>query len=378
MAHIISLANGKGGVAKTTTCIALGSSLAKMGYRILLVDLDPSGNLTAGLGVAPEQSADFSQDLFISDYTRLIHPTKTGYQNLDIIPSKGNIVSMDGKSTSTTSLRLALESSSLNPYDLIILDCPAALGHLTVSALTASDLLIIPTQPEYFSTMALPTMLSMVDKIRGEKNPDLEYRILVTMLDLRLNEHREILSQLRMRSNGSLYRMRIQIDTHFKESQSQGIPISYATPVSRGALQYNDLAHEIVKDLKLDQGQKEDLKAGALNPVALAQTVPTTPDDNYQSQQNGIGEYHCSHLGLFDDPQTIHAYPSTWNKCYRAKPAITPNYTHQQLYCISNNYRTCPMLRKSKKASLPSNLRAPLERSELLQYFKSWIWAKIS
>ena len=111
MAHIISLANGKGGVAKTTTCIALGSSLAKMGYRTLLVDLDPSGNLTAGLGVSPEQSTNFSQDLFIPDYTRLIHPTQTGYQNLDIIPSKMDIVSLDGKNNSTTSLRSGKHST---------------------------------------------------------------------------------------------------------------------------------------------------------------------------------------------------------------------------------------------------------------------------
>jgi len=376
MAYIISLSNGKGGVAKTTTCIALGSSLAKMGYRVLLIDLDPSGNLTAGLGVSLEQSLDFSQDLFIPDYTRVIHPTKTGYQNLDIIPSKWDIVSVDGKSSSTTSLRLALESSSLNPYDLIILDCPAALGHLTISALTASDLLIIPTQPEHFSTMALPTMFSMVNEIRQEKNPDLKYHILVTMLDLRLKEHRDMLGQLQMRSNGSLYKIRVQIDTHFKESQSQGIPINYAMPSSRGALQYNDLAREIVKDLKLNHSRNDSLTSGERNPEALVQPVSTTLDDKIQ--QDVIGEYRCPHLGLLDDPQTILAYPSTWNKCYRVSPVVSPNYNHQQIHCISGNYRSCSMLRKSSKVTLPSNLRAPLDRSELLQYFKNWIWAKIS
>ena len=381
MTHIISLANGKGGVAKTTTCIALGSSLAEMGYRILLVDLDPSGNLSAGFGTLPEQPLDFSQDLFIPERAHPIRPVKTGYQNLDIIPSKGEIAYQDGNISSSNNasmdLQRALEALSPNPYDLIILDCPASLGSLTISALSASDWLIIPTQPEYFSTMALPTMFSMVNKIRQGKNPNLKYRILVTMLDLRLKEHRDIMGQLQMWLRESLYKTRVQIDTHFKESQSQGIPINYAMPVSRGTLQYKDLAFEIVQTLNLYPIQRDSSNKVESHSITSAQSAPGIRDSIQHLQQAENAGY-CPHLGLGDDPQTIHAYPSAWNKCHRASPTVSPNYNHQQIYCISKDYRACPMLRKSSKASLPSDLRAPLDRSELLQYFKNWIRAKIS
>jgi len=381
MAYIFSLANGKGGVAKTTTCIALGSSLAKMGYRVLLIDLDPSANLTAGLGISLDQSLDFSQDLFHRERARILRPTQTAYRNLDIFPSKGELAYQDENSpssfNSTQALRQSLDSLSQNPYDLILLDCPASLDFLTTSALAASDWLIIPTQPEYFSTLGLPTMFSVVNKIREGKNPGLKYRILVAMLDLRLNEHRDILGQLKMWLGDSLYKTRIQIDTHIKESQSQGIPINHARPFSRSTLQYNDLAFEIVQDLNFAPVRRDRPSEVAAIPNAPAQGVANPASADPQSRHDENGTF-CPHLGGIDDPQTMLAYPSTWNKCYRASPLVSPHYTHQQLYCISRDYPSCPMLRKSAKASLPSDLRAPLDRSELLRYFKNWVKAKIS
>ena len=381
MATIISLANGKGGVAKTTTCIALGSSLAEMGYRVLLIDLDPSANLTAGLGVLTEHILDFSQDLFIPERAHIIRPTETAYQNLDILPSKGEVAyqgdtlfSSDGTSTD---LRLALESIAPNPYDLILFDCPASISSLTLSALNTSDWLIVPTQPEHFSTMALPTMFSLVNRIRQGKNPSLKYRILVTMLDLRLKEHRDILGQLQMWLKDNLYRTRVQIDTHFKESHSQGIPINYAMPFSRGTLQYKDLAYEIVQELKLHPAQPESSDKVEAYLKAHAGSVLLSQDGSGESQPDEHGGY-CPHLGGTDDRETIQAYPSAWNKCYRATPVVAPNYNHQVLYCISNNHRSCPLLRKSKKASLPSSMRAPLGGVELFKYFKDWVKAKIS
>jgi len=327
MAIIISLANGKGGVAKTTTSIALGSSLAKMGYRILLIDLDPSANLTAGLGILSEGLHDFSQDLFTPDRARLLHPLKTAYHNLDILPSKGEIAYQDGESfpsdSATTNFRNALETLPPDAYDLILLDCPASLGSLTFIALAASDWLIIPTQPEYFSTMVLPTMFSVVNKIRQGNNPGLQYRILVTMLDLRLKEHRDILAQLQMWLRDSLFQTRVQIDTHFKESQSQGIPINYVKPYSRGSLQYKDLAFEIVHDLKLTPPQREKVES---HPEITAQSMPVMQDESPTSRSESQAEC-CPHLGLFDDPKTIQAYPSKWNRCYRASPSVRQTIT---------------------------------------------------
>ena len=228
MAYVISMSNGKGGVAKTTSCIALGSSLAVMGYQVLLVDLDANANLTLGFGSFPENPVGYSKDLFFTGSSQFVKGTKTGFKNLDIIPSSKELTFIDGNAffnSSTTLLKLALRMPSLESYDFVIMDCPPALGFLTNNALTASDLLIIPTQPEFFSAYAIQLMFQTIGDIRQKTNPYLKYRILITLLDLRLREHGNILNQLQKHLGESLYKTRIQVDPHFRESQTLGIPI---------------------------------------------------------------------------------------------------------------------------------------------------------
>lgn len=419
MAYVISISNGKGGVAKTTTSIALGSSLAQIGKRVLLIDLDHNASLTLGFGSIPKQAMSFSKDLFTSLQTLPLHGLKTDHENLKIIPSNGDMCSLEERLVSINNsamlLRRSLNLLTADTYDFIIIDCPASLGLLTVNALTASDLLIIPTQAEFFSAYALQAMFSMIKNIRRENNPSLQYRILITLLDLRLRDHRNILFQLQKHLGDSIYKTMIQIDTRFRESQTQGIPITYAIPNSRGAQQYKELAYEITNGLSEGNGHHPEqvlnstfIERKELPNQAEYKTVEPMLNNNQEAntlyshkpvRRDIKTEYHpqfddvpltesrqanqqnscrsCPFLGGVDDPQTALSYPSTWNKCHRSKPALSPSYNHQETYCLTGEHSTCAMQKDKSQTSLPPEIRSPLDRSELLQYFKSWLVTRI-
>ena len=294
MAYIISLSNGKGGVAKTTTSIALGGSLSKLGYRVLLIDLDPNANLTLGFGSFPEKPIEYSQDLFISSRGHPIQPVKTGYPNLDLLPSNGYMSLLDKRSSasdlSMRQLRHSLQALSPGSYDFILIDCPATMGFITFNALAAADLLIIPTQSEFFSAYALQTMFSVVVGIRKKYNPNLKYRILVTQLDLHLRDHNNILNQLQKHLGESLYNTRIFADPLLRESQIQGIPIPFSMPESTCALQYRRLAQEIVNETIAERRDhiristsESPLQKGA--PVQYRQSYPS-PAENHSTRIN--------------------------------------------------------------------------------------------
>lgn len=383
MAYIISLSNGKGGVAKTTTSIALGGSLAKLGYRVLLIDLDPNANLTLGFGSIPEKPVQYSQDLFLNSSSHPVQPVKTGYPNLDLLPSNGYMSLLDKKSSasdlSMMNLRRSLEAFSPGAYDFILIDCPATMGFITFNALAAADLLIIPTQSEFFSAYALQTMFSVVVGVRKKYNPKLKYRILVTQLDLHLRDHNNILNQLQKHLGESLYNTRIFADPLLRESQIQGIPLPFSMPNSTCALQYRKLAQEIVNDT-IAERQEQTIKSPHASSLQKDVPVPnlqsySSPASNRstpikqpvfhkstsglqypaksadlpaQSIKGNIKSY-CPHLGGKDDPKTLLVYPSSWNKCYLSKHILSPNIAHQNRYCVSKNYAACPLLKNRQK-----------------------------
>jgi len=383
MAYIISLSNGKGGVAKTTTSIALGGSLSKLGYRVLLVDLDPNTNLTLGFGALPEKPTDYSQDLFHSSRSRPIQPAKTGYPNLDLLPSNGYMSLLDKSSPASDlsmgTLRSSLQALSPGTYDFILIDCPATMGFITINALTAANLLIIPTQSEFFSAYALQTMFSVVVGIRKKYNPNLQYRILVTQLDLHLRDHNNILNQLQTHLGESLYKTKIFADPLLRESQIQGIPIPFSMPNSTCALQYRKLAQEIVNDTRAERQEPTGISAqrSPLREVAPVQnrqsySAPASshsarinepiyhksPSGLLPQKESSAGSAgrvqdhtnsYCPHLGGRDDPQTVLTYPSSWNKCHLSKHVLSPNRDHQKKYCISKNYAACPLLKNRQK-----------------------------
>ena len=249
MTTILAIANQKGGVAKTTTTLSLGGALVQMGNEVLMVDLDPQADLSLGLGIEPNRVLRSIADVFFNTASLLSVSRETSIAGLDLVPANQemqtaeHLLPMRPKYESI--LRTALQVQM--PYDYVLLDCPPAIGAITINALTAAHLLIIPTQAEYYAVHALKNMLTAVRKVRNQGNVNLAYRILITMLDRRNRIHRTLSEQLRANFSGAVFQTTLEVDTRLRESSVAGLPISYHSQSTRGALQYHSLAQEIVQ-----------------------------------------------------------------------------------------------------------------------------------
>jgi chromosome partitioning protein len=254
MYKTIAISNEKGGVAKTTTTISLGAALVDQGCRVLLIDLDAQANLTLALGLEPGESEATSTNILLDNAPLLSARRKTEIENLDLIPSNLRIETSEQflpvRTNYTTTLKRAIAGVPNLPYDYVLLDCPPSLGAITQNALAAANLLLIPTQAEYFSAYALRNMMNLVRRIREEDNPNLAYRILVTMLDNRNRTHRNIHEQLRSTFGEGVFNTVIEIDTKLRESSIAGQPISRYKPGARGTTQYHILAQELMEYAK--------------------------------------------------------------------------------------------------------------------------------
>lgn len=253
MAYVIAMSNEKGGVAKTTSTLSLGAALAELNYRVLLIDLDPQANLSLALGLETEEANLTSANILIESVALKSAIRKSDIKNLDLIPSSFRIEEAEQFLPMRThyllTLREAFEADPL-PYDYILLDCPPALGAITLNALSAANLLIIPTQAEYFSAYALRNMMGTVRRIRQEVNPGLAYRVLVTLLDRRNRTHRNIFEQLQATFGQGVFTTVIEIDTKLRESPIAGVPITHYKSNSRGSQQYRVLAQELIEYAK--------------------------------------------------------------------------------------------------------------------------------
>ncbi len=253
MAFTIAMSNEKGGVAKTTSTLSLGAALAELNHRVLLIDLDPQANLSLALGLEPGEVEITSANVLVENAALRTAIRRSEVNNLDLVPSNGRIENAEQflpmRSNYISTLRNSLENASL-PYDYILLDCPPALGAITLNALSAADLLIIPTQAEYFSAYALRNMMASIRRVRQESNPNLAYRILVTLLDRRNRTHRNIFEQLQTTFGHGVFTTVIEIDTKLRESPIAGIPITQYKPSSRGSQQYRVLAQELMEYAK--------------------------------------------------------------------------------------------------------------------------------
>jgi len=249
MPYKIAISNEKGGVAKTTTTYSLGASLVETGKKVLLVDLDPQGNLTLANGLEPGEMKNHSGEILVNGLNACDAIQKTNVENLEIIPSHPRVADAEQLLPNPTSnmqrLKNAFAASSLE-YDYIIFDCPPSTGPITINALTAADLLIIPTQAEYFSAYALRDMMTLIRQIRKDSNSTLAYRILITMLDQRNRTHRTIREQLQQTFGVGLFETVIEIDTRLRESPILGVPITKYRTNSRGSLQYRILTQELL------------------------------------------------------------------------------------------------------------------------------------
>jgi chromosome partitioning protein len=237
-------------VAKTTTCFSLGASLAEMGQSVLLIDLDPQANLTVSYGVNPETLNHTIGDALLENNSLVAVSLEGKMPNLDLVPANQGLVILDrvlyGRPAYETRLRSQLESMESDFYDTILIDCPPHFGTLTLNALTAAQLLIVPVQCEYYAARAMRPVLKLVQLVRRKTNPKLTYRVLITMYDRRNRISWMVRKQIEERFQASLLDTVIEIDTKLRESPTVGLPINLYAPRTRATHQYRTLAQELV------------------------------------------------------------------------------------------------------------------------------------
>jgi chromosome partitioning protein len=273
---VIAIANQKGGVAKTTTVVSLGGALARHDQEVLLVDLDAQANLTLALGKDPNRVRGAVTEVLFNSASLLSVSRETSIPGLDLVPANAEMdlaerflpVRKDYETILRRSLRSELRpaakpssgsssaplayTSGTSPrppvihYDFVLLDCPPFLGAVTLNALVAADMLIIPTQPEFFSANALRTMTAAIRQVRNQHNPGLIYRILITLFDRRNRIHREVGEQIRNTFGDGVFQTIIEIDTKLRESAIEGLPVTHRKSQSRSAIQYDALAQELL------------------------------------------------------------------------------------------------------------------------------------
>jgi chromosome partitioning protein len=250
-ATVIAMCNQKGGVGKTTSTINLGAALAEFGRRVLLVDLDPQGALSAGLGVR-------HYDLDSTVYNLLVEPRvsieevllKTRLSGLDLVPSNIDLSAAEIQLVNEVGREQSL-ARSLHPvldrYDFVLIDCQPSLGLLTVNGLACADGVIIPTECEYFSLRGLALLTDTVDKVRDRLNPRLSITgILITRYDARTVNAREVMSRVVERFGDLVFDTVISRTVRFPETSVAGEPITSWAPKSGGAQAYRSLAREVI------------------------------------------------------------------------------------------------------------------------------------
>ena len=247
--YVIALSHQKGGVAKTTSVSALGASLAEQGRKILVIDLDPSANLTAGFGLNPLKMQKSMADILLGKDTIPMVYRSTSLPGLDIVPSNPDMNTaaqlLQIRPQYENILTESIQHDEISTYDFIIFDCTPSMGPLTVNALTAANLAIIPTQCEYYALQALNGIFKIVQRVRAKFNPELYFRLLITMFDLRGKLHTQILEKLQHHYSTALLETKIGFDSKLRASQVEGIPITVFAPNTRAAQQYRTLASEI-------------------------------------------------------------------------------------------------------------------------------------
>lgn len=252
MGRIIAIANQKGGVGKTTTSVNLSACLAHLGKKVLLIDTDPQGNATSGVGVNKGDVQQCIYDMLIDDapLEEVIRPTKV--ENLHVIPATISLAGAEIELVSTISREVRLKHSiqeTKDMYDYIIIDCPPSLGLLTINALTASDSIIIPVQCEYYALEGLSQLLSTIRLVQKHLNEQLMIDgVLLTMFDARTNLGIQVIEEVKKYFQDKVYSTIIPRNVRLSEAPSHGEPIIIYDPKSRGAEVYLELAKEVVRN----------------------------------------------------------------------------------------------------------------------------------
>ena len=250
MAKIIAITNQKGGVGKTTTSVNLGACLASLGKRVLLVDIDPQGNTTSGIGINKADVENCIYDILIND----VHPrdaiVPTNIPGLNIIPATIQLAGAEIEMVSTISREVRLKKALhqvKQDYDYILIDCPPSLGLLTINSLTASDSVLIPIQCEYYALEGLSQLLNTVRLVQKHLNTTLQIEgVLLTMFDARTNLGIQVIEEVKKYFQQKVYQTIIPRNVRLSEAPSHGQAIITYDPRSKGAEVYLELAKEVI------------------------------------------------------------------------------------------------------------------------------------
>lgn len=252
MGKVMAVVNQKGGVGKTTTTVNLGACLALLGQRVLVIDIDPQGNATSGLGIDKESVEYCIYDVLIEDMDleRAVLPTEI--EDLFIVPSAIRLAGAEIELVPAISREMKLKRALIevrDQYDFVLIDSPPSLGLLTINALTASDSVLVPIQCEYYALEGLSQLMNTIRLVQKHLNPDLKLEgVLLTMFDARTNLAIQVVEEVKGFFRDKVYCTIIPRNVRLSEAPSHGKPVILYDPKCRGAEVYQDLAEEVMAD----------------------------------------------------------------------------------------------------------------------------------
>ena len=267
MSNIIAVANQKGGVGKTTSAISLSAELGMMGRKVLLVDFDPQGNATSGLGVEFQEQGEDLYDVFFGRVPLSAIIKKTDIEGLEVAPSSHDLVGVEIELGRAPGRELILKSQlklHSKKYDYVIIDCPPSSGLLTLNALGAANKLLIPLQAEYYALEGLSQLLETIRFVNETFNPELGMvGVFLTMFDNRTNLANQVEDEVREYFKDLAFETKIPRNVKISEAPSHGMPVCLYAPKSRGAKAYHNLALEL--DARCMGGNEQIFEQHAAN-----------------------------------------------------------------------------------------------------------------
>lgn len=250
MARVIAIANQKGGVGKTTTAVNLSACIAVKGKKVLIIDVDPQGNTTSGLGIDKKGVQNSTYDVIINGEEMRDSLLATAIDKLKICPSNIDLVGAEIELVSVISREMRLKeavNSVRDDFDYILIDCPPSLGLLTINALTAADTLLVPIQCEYYALEGLSQLMDTVKLVRKHLNPKLDMEgVVLTMFDARTNLSMQVVEEVKKYFTNKVYSTVIPRNVRLSEAPSHGMPVILYDPKSKGAECYMELADEVI------------------------------------------------------------------------------------------------------------------------------------
>lgn len=251
MGRTIAIANQKGGVGKTTTAINLAACLAEKGNNVLVIDIDPQGNTTSGLGINKKKLKETVYDMMLGECTLEECKTKSCMKNLYVLPSDVDLAGAEIELIGVDNREFILKhliDPVRDQYDFIIIDCPPSLNMLTVNAMTTANTVLVPIQCEYYALEGLSQLMHTIDLVQKRLNPDLEMEgVVFTMFDARTNLSLQVVENVKKNLHQNIYKTIIPRNVRLAEAPSHGLPINLYDTKSAGAEGYRQLADEVIE-----------------------------------------------------------------------------------------------------------------------------------